>query len=181
MRFYVWEAIAVVFSLLYTLLIGNGSIWAWPFAISAGIIYTMLCVERNIYAEAFLHFFYIVMGVYGWISWNSHTDAGYQSTLSIKTHLLVVPLLFLVTYISGRFLAKQTDAKASYIDSFTTVFSIWATFLMVNVYLENWWYFVFINGVAVYLYFYRKMYITSLLMVVYVVLSLKGYWQWSTM
>ncbi len=181
MRFYAWEALAVVFSLLYTLLIGNGSAWAWPFAIFAGIIYVFLCVRKSIYAEAFLHFFYIFMGVYGWVTWSSNTEAGYQSTLSVKIHLVLVPLLFLVTYISGKLLSRFTNAKATFVDSFTTIFSVWATFLMVNVYLENWWYFIFINGVGVYLYAHRKMYLTSGLMVIYVILSVKGYWQWSTM
>lgn len=181
MRFYYWEFLAVVLSLVYTYLIGTGWVYAFPFAIVASVIYVGLCLQRKIYAESLLHAFYFFTGIYGWLTWQSNTSEGFQSTLPIYTHLIVVPFLFVVTYVSGRLLQKFTDARARYIDSFTTIFSIWATFLMVNVYLENWWYFFYINGVAVYLYAYRKMYLTSLLMVVYVVLSIKGYWEWTTM
>lgn len=181
MRFYFWEFLAVVLSLSYTFLIGTGWVYAFPFAIIASVIYVVLCLQKKIYAESLLHLFYFFMGIYGWLTWQNNTADGFQSTLSITTHLIAIPSLFLLTYVSGRLLQKYTDARAKYIDSFTTIFSIWATYLMVNVYLENWWYFIFINGVAVYLYAYRKMYLTSALMVVYVFLSIKGYWEWTTM
>lgn len=181
MRFHFWEAVAVSLSLMYTFLIGGGAIYAWPFAISAGLIYTVLCINRRIYAESFLHFFYVIMGVYGWLTWGANTLNGYQTTLPLSTHFIAIPVLLVLTYLSGQMLGRFTDAKVQYVDSFTTVFSIWATFLMVNVYLENWWYFIFINGVGVYLYFHRKMYLTSILMITYVFLSIKGYGEWRSM
>ncbi|MCC5915787.1 MAG: nicotinamide mononucleotide transporter [Cryomorphaceae bacterium] len=176
--FRLWEILAVILSLTYTILIGQGLVWCWPFAIGSGIIYTVLCFQRRIYAETFLHFFYIVMGVYGWVNWAATTENGFGQTLPFIYHLIAVPVLFGLTYLSGFLLKKHTDAKAGYVDSFTTIFSVWGTYLMVNLYIENWGFFFVINLVAVYLYFYRKMYPTALLMLVYAVLSVIGFLEW---
>ena len=179
--FRVWEGVAVVFSLAFTYLIGIGSVWCWPFAILSGLLYTALCYNRKIYAEAFLHFFYFGMGIYGWLHWGKGTENGFTQHLSVYIHLAVIPLLFGLTILSGYLLKKYTTSKAGYVDSFTTIFSVWATFLMVQLYLENWWYFIVINAVAIGLYSYRKMYLTAALMAIYIVMSIKGYWEWTHM
>ena len=64
----VLEAIAVLLSLLYTLmyLIGTMPVAFYPAAIGAAI-FTYLCYKKEIYAEAFLQFFYIVMALLGFI------------------------------------------------------------------------------------------------------------------
>ena len=64
------------------------------------------------------------------------------------------------------------------IDSFTTCFSIIATFLVVKKILENWIYWIIIDLVSIYIYFSRDLHLTSLLFLVYTVIAIIGYFNW---
>jgi nicotinamide mononucleotide transporter len=176
-----WEISAVLSSLLYTYLIGIGSIWCWAFALYSGVVFTILCYKRKIYAETALHVFYFFAGLYGWYHWGAHEEKGFNHSLSLNFHLGVIVLLLSLSLGSGYALKKYTDAKLTYLDSSTTIFSIWATILMVNLIVDNWMYFLVINAAAFFLYLNRKMYPTAALMVIYVFLSIKGYNEWMQM
>ena len=47
--------------------------------------------------------------------------------------------------------------------------------------LENWLYWIVIDGAAIYLYIDRGMYLTALLFVLYVILVIIGFFQWYTL
>jgi nicotinamide mononucleotide transporter len=64
------------------------------------------------------------------------------------------------------------------IDSFTTVFSVIATFMLTKKILENWLYWVVIDIVSVYLYFSRELHLTSLLFILYSIIAIFGYLSW---
>ncbi len=173
-----FELSAVVSSLFYTYLIGIGSVYCWAFALYSGLVFTYLCVSKRIYAEAFLHGFYFLIGIYGWLNWGVNSSHGFSASLPFYIHILAILLLSVISYWVAKLLGRFTDAKMVYLDSFTTVFSIWATVLMVQLIVDNWIYFLFINAAAFFLYFSRKLYFTAALMIVYIALSIKGYQEW---
>lgn len=176
-----WEVSAVLSSLMYTYLIGIGSIWCWSFALYSGVVFTLLCFNRKIYAETALHIFYFIAGVYGWYHWGGREENVFNQSFSWDFHLGIIVLLAGLSFFSGYALKKYTDAKLTYLDSSTSIFSIWATILMVNLIVDNWLYFLVINVAAFFLYLNRKMYPTAALMIVYVFLSIKGYNEWMQM
>ena len=47
--------------------------------------------------------------------------------------------------------------------------------------LENWIYWIVIDGASVYLYIDRGLYLTALLFMLYVVLVVIGFYQWNTL
>jgi nicotinamide mononucleotide transporter len=65
------------------------------------------------------------------------------------------------------------------VDTFTTVFSVIATIMMVMAVTENWYYWIVIDAVSIFLYASRRMYLTALLFVVYTLLAINGAMQWS--
>lgn len=176
-----WEISAVFSSLVYTYLIGIGSIWCWVFALYSGIAFSILCFKKKIYAETTLHVFYFFAAIFGWYHWGANEESGFNQSLSWHFHLGVIGLLIGLSLSMGYALKKYTDAKLTYLDSSTTIFSIWATILMVNLIVDNWVYFLVINAAAFFLYLNRKMYPTAALMVVYIFLSIKGYNEWMQM
>jgi nicotinamide mononucleotide transporter len=51
--------------------------------------------------------------------------------------------------------------------------------MLARKYLENWFVWILADGLAVGLFIYKELYPTSVLFVVYTVMSVAGYLQWS--
>jgi nicotinamide mononucleotide transporter len=64
------------------------------------------------------------------------------------------------------------------VDSFITWGSVLTTFLVIRKVLENWLYWVLLDGIAVFVYIERGLYLTALLFVAYVVIVIFGYFKW---
>jgi len=73
---------------------------------------------------------------------------------------------------------RRTDAAFPFLDSFTTIAAVVATYMVANKILENWVYWFVIDGISVYLYQARELYVTSLLFVLYLVLIFIGFHRW---
>jgi nicotinamide mononucleotide transporter len=171
------EGLAVVFSLLYTILISYGHIWCWLFSGLGVLLYLYICYEKRLFAEAFLQVFYLVTTLYGFLTWGEGLQDK-PSELPLSWHALFILLGLGLVYLVGRLLHRHTAAAQPYVDSFTTLFGMGATLLMIALYPSNWLYWIVIDGVSVYLYYRRRLYLTSGLFALYTLLSLNGYWQW---
>jgi nicotinamide mononucleotide transporter len=75
-------------------------------------------------------------------------------------------------------LAQSTDARLPYIDSFTTWASVVTTWMVARKVLENWWYWMLINSVSIFLFIDRELYQTAAMLGVYLLLSVIGYMAW---
>lgn len=171
------EVLAVISSLLYTILLSYESIWSWLFAILASIFFSILCFRRKIYAELALQGFYFATAVYGYLNWGAEFKT--LPPLDLNIHLYIIAASILLIGISGYALSHFTDSKLPYLDSFTTISSIAATILMVNFYPENWIYWIVIDTVSIWLYYQRGLKLSALLFLIYTLLSINGYLLWS--
>jgi nicotinamide mononucleotide transporter len=174
------EIVAVIFGVLYTVLMAQNKISCWIFGIIGSLLSVYLfIVYAKLYAEAVLYVFYVFAGVYGWLVWKKQKqiDEVYLHKLSthIKLILFGTALSFLLYYGLTYFFK---EAEKPLIDSFTTVFSFIATYLMAKKWIENWFYWLVIDGISVYLYYSRGLEIYALLMLVYTGLVVYGYLQW---
>ena len=168
------EALAVIFGLLYTILYIKQVEYCFLFAIVGAILYAYLCYKKQIFAEAFLQLFYIVTGIYGWLNWGEYG----QNSFEISTNLVFFGIAVLGTIGLGFLLKNKTKSKLPFLDSFTTVFSLVGTWLMVNFIHEMWLYFIAINFVSMFLYFFRGMKLSVFMYAFYVYLSLSGWFGW---
>ena len=172
------ETFAVAFSISYVVLAAKGNIWCWFFAILSVSIYIFLCYEAKLFAETILQIFYLIMAFIGYFTWNNSNEKFTAKQLSISNHILIILSGAIITFLIGFYLATYTEAKMPIIDSFTTCFSIIATFLVVKKILENWIYWIIIDLVSIYIYFSRDLHLTSLLFLVYTVIAIIGYFNW---
>jgi nicotinamide mononucleotide transporter len=78
----------------------------------------------------------------------------------------------------GYFFTIYTSSKMPIIDSFTTVFSVIATYMLTKKIIENWLYWVVIDILSIYLYFNRELHLTSLLFILYSIIAIFGYYSW---
>ncbi len=78
----------------------------------------------------------------------------------------------------GYFFDVYTPAAATSLDAFVTVFSIITTFLLVQKKLDNWAYWVIIDGASIYLFASRGAYLFAGIMIIYTLIAAQAFWQW---
>jgi nicotinamide mononucleotide transporter len=75
-------------------------------------------------------------------------------------------------------MANFTDAAVPYGDAFTTVASLVAQWLMARKRLESWLFWIAVDGVAIGIYWYKSLYLTSGLYAVFLILASLGWLEW---
>lgn len=172
------EGLAVLFSLAYTW----GYLKGWtpgcfiPAALGAGLL-GYLCWLRNIKAEAALQAFYVGFAVYGaWLS--GMTQDWTPQSASWEWHLIALILTAITTAGLGYIMKRYTTSALPWTDAFTTVFSIWATWLMVHNHHANWAYWIAIDAVAIVLYAKRGLPMGAALYAIYLVMAVIGWFRW---
>ena len=173
------ETIAVLFSIIYVILAAKENVWCWAAAVISVSIYIYICYQAQLYAETGLQVFYFIMAIYGYISWSNNNSSLKVNELAVTNHILIMIFGSLLTFLLGFYLSIYTEAKLPIVDSFTTVFSVISTYMVVKKILSNWLYFIIIDTVSIYLYFSRDLHMTALLFSVYTVIAIIGYWKWS--
>lgn len=176
----VLEWLAVLSALTYVYYASRQKLICWLFALLSSGIYLGLMWSVQLYLEAGLQLFYVLMALYGWRKWRSR-QSNNSSIIrwSIQKHLVNIVLSGLVTVFLGHVMSEFTNQASPYMDAFTTVFSLAATFMVAHRILENWVYWIAIDAVAVLLYADRGLFLSSLLMVFYVILASWGLYSWT--
>ena len=180
-----WEVVAVVLAIAYLVLAMKESIWCWHAALISTAIYTVLFWNVSLIMESALQIYYLLMAVYGWYMWRRPKEqTQLQSALavhrwSLKSHLLGLSFVAVLTLVSGYLLAANTSAAWPYLDSFTTWSSVLTTYMVARKVLENWLYWLVIDSVSIFLYLDRGLYLTALLFLVYLIICVFGFLQWS--
>jgi nicotinamide mononucleotide transporter len=172
------EWIAVLTGTLYVILISYKQIIAWLFALISSLLYVYICFNYQLYLESFLQVFYVAMAVFGWINWKKETTNGMIIKWPLKNHIVNIVLSTILTLILGFTFSKFTNQANPYTDAFTTVFSLTATFMVTKRVLENWIYWIIIDGVSIFLYSSRSLYLTSVLFFIFTTIAVFGYLKW---
>jgi nicotinamide mononucleotide transporter len=176
------ELVAVLLAIAYLLLAIRENIWCWMCAAVSTAIYVWLFVRVNLYMESLLNVFYFGMAVYGWCVWRKVSDdSGTRPVVvwPLAVHAAALGAIVVASTLSGFLLHRYTDAAYPYIDSATTFAAIWATFLVARKVLENWWYWLLVDSVSIFIYWARDLQLTSILFVLYVLLIPFGLLRWT--
>lgn len=172
------ESAAVFFSILYVILALKESIWCWGAAAISVILYIFICYTAQLYPETGLQVFYLFMAFYGYYQWNKNDSTLQIQQWTITKHLLILLIGAILTFLMGFYFSLYTNAALPLVDSFTTVFSVFATYMVAKKVLGNWLYWIVIDAVSVYLYFSRDLHLTSLLFMGYTIIAIFGYFSW---
>ncbi|MEC7863728.1 MAG: nicotinamide riboside transporter PnuC [Bacteroidota bacterium] len=171
------ESAAVLFSTIYVILAAKQNIWCWACASISVILYIYICFTAQLFPETGLQIFYLFMAAYGYYNWKKLEEFGIIQWSASK-HLLLILFGAIFTFLIGFYFTTYTSAKMPIIDSFTTVFSIIATYMITKKVLGNWLYWIVINLVSIHLYFSRDLHLTSLLFMMYTIIAIFGYFSW---
>ena len=155
------ETGAVLFAVAYLLLAIRQIVWCWLAAIISVVLSFFLFRSANLIMEAYLQVFYLGMAFFGWYQWTRGSSTATVGGISVRwwptgMHLLAVTLIVGLSLAFGHWLSG-TDAASPYVDSFTTVGAIVATWMVARKIIENWIYWFVIDGVSVWLYLSRDL------------------------
>lgn len=176
----IWEWLAVASSLLYVILITYKVLASWIFAALSSVLYIYLCYSNRLYLESILQVFYFGMAIYGWFMWTSDDDTKDVTVIQwpLKYHLYNILISGALMLLFGYIFDQYSNQANPYLDAFTTIFSLMATFMVAKKVLENWIYWIIIDAFSVYLFASRGLYMTSVLFILYTLIAIFGYFSW---
>ena len=175
------ETVAALFGIISVYLSVRQNIWSWPTAIVNVGLYTVVFFQSRLYADMGLQVVYIAISFYGWYQWLYGGKGHTQLRVSTTTRRLGIALAgigIVSTLVLGTMLHRTTNAALPYLDSATTSTSLVAQWMMTKKLLENWLVWVAVDVVYIGMFIYKSLYVTSLLYLVFLLLSVMGYRQW---
>jgi len=176
------EVIAVLLATAYLLLAIRENIWCWLCAGISTAIYVYLFINAKLYMESALNAYYFVMAIYGWSLWSSRrADSEHMPVVvwRAKWHAVAIAVILMISAVSGYLMQHFTDAVYPYVDSLTTWGAIWATFLVARKVLENWWYWLAVDFVSIFLFWSNHLELTAMLFAAYVIMIPFGLISWT--
>ncbi|QLE79276.1 nicotinamide mononucleotide transporter [Francisella sp. Scap27] len=171
----------MIINLLCTFLLASFLTIGWPVGILGLIMSSVLFGLAGLYADMYLQIILLCFFFYGWFDWSLE-----RSNKSLKPKvfksLLFWPLI-IVTIICFSFLVAQalitfTDSTTPYLDSFTSVSSLVCVLLAAKKYIENWFIWIVVDSVYVFLYIYKDIPFAAITTFVYLIIAIYGYKHW---
>ncbi|MBP3354581.1 MAG: nicotinamide mononucleotide transporter [Bacteroidales bacterium] len=185
------EIAGVVTGLIYLWLEYKASIYLWIVSIIMPAIYLFIFYDAGLYADFGINIYYLVIALYGWLSWQyGFKLIGKKETVikelpitrmpKINWFGVVIVYLILQLFISW-LLIEYTNSTVPWIDSFTTALSIVAMWMLARKYVEQWLVWIVVDIVSAGLYIYKELYFTAGLYLLYAIIAIFGYYKWHKM
>ncbi len=180
------EILSVIGTVVYIYLAVKKKAIAWFFGIVASALSAWLFYHNNLYGSSLLNIIYALLGIAGFINWNSYI-ADKEPSYGIKWyfHLLWIAIGTGLSFFVCELLNFTTGETILYADVLLAIFSILATVLEIRKDISTWWYWIICNLAFSGLYLWKSLhtgetlYLYSLLMLGLAVFSCFGLQAWS--
>jgi nicotinamide mononucleotide transporter len=175
------ELFGVVTGLWCVWLTVKEKVLSWPIGIVNILFFMVMFYQVKLYADLLLQVIFLVLSFYGWYYW-VHPKPGKKTVpvtiMSFRYRAASVLSFAAGTAVMGYLLSTYTDASVPYWDSSTTVMSIIAQWLMSEKRLECWVLWITADVIDTGIYYYKGLYLTSGLYLVFLFLATAGLLQW---
>lgn len=178
---YAVEVVGVGLGVLTVWLTVKQNNWCWLIGSLSNALFFVLFLREKLYADMALQLIYIALNAYGWYQWRF---GGQQRTpLPVSptppaARLVLAGLAVAGTSGVALYLSRFTDAALPFWDATTTVLSLTAQYMLARKWIENWWVWISVNVMYIGVYAYKGLYLTSAQQLVFITLSLMGWWAW---
>jgi nicotinamide mononucleotide transporter len=174
------EAIAFILALAMVLCSAYEKAATWPLAIVSSALYVWLFYVSKLYGETIVNVFFVLSGIWGWVQWRfGHRPHSVEllrvARLDSRGLLLAVGSWGLGWIVLGLFLSRFTDSDVAWADAFVTAGSFTGTILLARKFIENWPVWIVVNAASVALFFYKSLWLTTVL---YAILFAFSFWGW---
>lgn len=175
------EAVAVFFGIASVMYSMKENIWVYPTGIISTMIYVWICFQYKLYADMGINAYYFSMSIYGWYVWTHPKEGAAEvpvTWLKAKGWAFSIGLFILSYFVLSFVLKNYTDSDVPYWDSFTTSSAFVGMWLMAKKKVENWIFWIITDLVAVPLYIYKGLILTSFQFLVFTILAIMGLLAW---
>lgn len=175
------ELCAMLAGIINIYLCARNNIWNWLFGIITVSLYLIIFYQVKLYADMGLQFIFLLLQFYGiqqWLYGGSNRTALVirHATLKIFSSAFISASILFCTI--AFMLKHYTDSTTVYIDSCTTTLSLIAQWMMGRKWIEHWHVWIITNVISIDMYFYKHLYFTSGLYVIFIILCIHGYRIW---
>jgi nicotinamide mononucleotide transporter len=174
------EGIAALFGFVCVWLTVRQNIWCWPVGIIQVFLYIFVFYYARLYSDMLLQIIYIPISVFGWYHWNQRNLGEVTLKISLTGKFIWIWVIGCVigTIGLGFLMSHYTNASLPYPDSFITIASLLAQWLMAKKKLESWVLWILVDVIAVVVYCLKSLYFTTGLYVAFLILATIGYFEW---
>lgn len=176
------EIIGTVLGVIGVTLMIRQNIWGWPVGIVQVAVSAWVFYGAQLYSDAVLQIFYVVIQAYGWWHWLNGTHTRQAELPVSRLGARALGAWFaggaVATALWGRFMHGATDAALPYWDAFILAFSLIAQWWQAQKRLENWAGWMVVNVVAIGVFWAKDLRLYSALYVVFLGLAMAGHVAW---
>ena len=174
------EYLGAISAFVYLVIVTRRSWFAWPAYIASSLLYIPVFWHAQLYADATLQLYFVLMGFYSWWLWKREgRDHVQVVSWSLRTHLLIIIAIILSSLLLGFYLSTTPAGLYGYSDALISISSVVTTVLTARKVLESWWYWICINCIATIVFSMRGLeVVTVLLYIVYIALSVRALFAW---
>ncbi len=175
------EFFALVFGVVAVYFNSREKIWGWPLGIVGVVLSGILFYDARLYSDLILHVVYFVLGFYGWYEWLYGGKGKSEKKVSTLSPQVLAGLILagaVGVVLIGYLFDNYTDADLAYWDAFTTSFSLVGQYMLAKKKIENWILWLVVDTAAAGIYFYKELYMLSLLYFLYLGLATYGFINW---
>ncbi len=154
----------------------------WPLAIMSSLLYFLIFWNSRLYGDSALQIFFVAIAAWGWWQWLRGTDATGRRlqvrSLDGRGRAVALGVFALAWPAAALFLDRFTDTDVPWWDAFVTAGSVVGQWLLGRKYVENWPAWLVVNVVAATLFAYKGLWLTSVLYLVFLAMSVTGWRAW---
>lgn len=175
------EIAAALLGVINVLLVVRRSIWNYPFGIAMVSLYFFVFWDAKLYSDALLQIFFLLIQIYGWWAWvhAARVDHGVAvDWLGKKQRLRWLAVTATAIVVWGYGMARFTDAVAPFADATIAGLSVSAQILQSLRKVESWVLWVTVDILAIGLFAWRGLGVTSALYALFLVLAVLGLFEW---
>lgn len=175
------EIAASSLSIVYVVLAALNTRWCFPLAVIASALWAYTSwFEYNLLYDSVLQVFYLIMAVVGFFMWSKQDQVNNKPIkfLSLKQSILFVVGGLFVSFAMQNLVGNYISSSHSYLDATTTVFSVFATVLLLYRIIDTWIYLLICNILYIYIYTNQGAKAFAIMMVIYSIMAIVGYISW---
>jgi nicotinamide mononucleotide transporter len=174
-----WEWAGALLGVIYVLGAIRERPWSWWASLLSTLAYIVIFGRAALWGQCALQVFYVLASVYGYWAW-SDSQTRPAVRISVMSHRETL-LWMSVTAVGSGVLwwsFNHWGVSESALDAITSVSSLSATYLATQKRIENWLWWILIDGAVVGLCLNQQLWLSAGLYVAFVVLAALGFVGW---
>lgn len=144
--------LAALTGVAYVVCNGKGKLMTYFFGVANAVLYAIVSYRAKFYGEVMLNvIYYLPMQFYGFYIWSKNMDAETYEVkkrkLTARGRIQLVGAIAVITVGYG-FLLRYLGGTLPFVDSLSTVASVFAMVMSIKMYMEQWALWFVVNAVS---------------------------------